>query len=166
MRTLEENPPEGESSTVITHARRAYRYQREWVAVGGIQAGQVRWARQIRIDGTGHIEDIQDYENWRREDRDTHANDGVYSRLGTHLHHRAGTRAFILNSTVDFLHGHAVSLAFCPMDNDQVQQERRKILESQDECDKPTVIPLDKKQPEVSELYEVASIYLTFLGNK
>jgi len=136
MENMEENPPEGESRINIARARQAYRYQREWVAAGGIGPQLIRRARQIHFEGGRIIDDHHDFENGGiYADADTHANAGIYPRLGLQTYHRVlGGRAFILNSTVDFLRGFAVSLAYCP------PVAERRIKRQVGGCDNPTVI--------------------------
>lgn len=114
MEHLESDPPEGENRRNIVEARRAYRYQQEWVAAGGIAPENIISAQEVWFVRIGQLRNGELFSNADFVNRNTRGNSGIYPRLGTQPFHRIATRAFFLNSTMDFLHGVAVSLAYCP----------------------------------------------------
>lgn len=161
MDAIEQNPPEGENRQVIAAARRAYRYQREWAAAGPIDFRQVRWAREIRYRDD-RIGDFREFVNDRRTDENTVANDGIYPILGRQPFHRVRPEAFILNSTVEFLHGFAVSLAYCPL---PPAPRYLAMLSSTRECNEPTEVRLDGFRPDPSALPVLeADYFMLFVG--
>ncbi|AMB88149.1 hypothetical protein AWM79_23880 [Pseudomonas agarici] len=151
MEALERNPPEDESRRDIAFARSAFRYQREWVAFGGITNAQVRLARRIYFnEDTLQIEEDGVIENEHFVAANTRANDGIFPLQG--MHPLLGRQAFILNSTVEFLSGFAVSLAYCPPPAVD-RKIRLKVAESN--CNNPTVIHLDRDLTGLNEILPI-----------
>jgi len=146
MEAMEENPPEGVNRRNIAFARAAFRYQREWVAAGGIPARQVRLARQIFFRD-GQIVDEDTIKNEDFENADTQANEGIYPALG--VLRFLGRQAFILNSTVEFLRGFAVTLAYCPP---PVEDRKKRLAAVENVCPAPRVLYLDRDLTRLTEV--------------
>jgi len=149
LESLERNPPAGQNRRGIAEVRRAYRYEREWVAAGGIPARQVRLAREVHFDrDTGRVVDLAEQSNDDYNGADTHGNTEVYRGPQRVL----GRQAFILNSTVEFLRGFAVTLAYCPLPQ---AGERKVRFITAGGCGNPTVVHLDRDLTGLTEILPI-----------
>jgi hypothetical protein len=173
MENLESNVPEGEDSRSIEQARRAYRYQQEWVAAAGTNADriaitpqQIHTARELRFrEGQLPGEDYgliivgEEFQNTGRfQDGPTQASDRLYPRLGTQNYHRTmGGRAYVLDSPMDLLRGIAISLAYCPDMPGPSGLGKVKTTLSAD-CSEPTPVDLKKMRARLVSILGLALV--------
>ncbi|NWC09124.1 hypothetical protein HX776_09880 [Pseudomonas agarici] len=137
MESMESNPPKEENQRSIAEARRAYAYQREWVAAGGVPAKQISEAREVMYANEEVVLGSEST-NAGYEQGQTFASEGIYPQHGIQAYHRI-RQAYALNSTVEFFQGLGIGIAFCPPP--PYAQSVQKITDL-DGCMNPTVVDL------------------------
>jgi hypothetical protein len=138
MAQIESDPPEGENRRSIAEARRAYSYQREWVAAGGVPARLIHEAREVVYANGEVVLGDGSTTNASYEQGQSHANEDVYPQRGVQTYHRI-RQAYALNSTVEFFRGLGIAIAFCPRPS---YNEKVRQAVSSGGCLNPTVVDL------------------------